>query len=135
VQSYAHWIDAPQTVGDWHWQKLQGASTAIFSDSAAQPLMAFRCDSVARAVEVVRYGRVPGGQVQIRTETQDRLLPAPAASTGTGGALAIARLPANDPLLDAMAFSRGRFAVEAAGLPTLYLPSWPEISRVVEDCR
>ncbi|MDG2003332.1 MAG: hypothetical protein P8J20_08375 [Novosphingobium sp.] len=44
-------------------------------------------------------------------------------------------LPASDPLLDAMAFSRGRFAVETAGLPTLYVPSWPEVSRVIEDCR
>jgi hypothetical protein len=34
-----------------------------------------------------------------------------------------------------MAFSRGRFAIETAGLPTLYVPSWPEVSRVVEDCR
>jgi len=34
-----------------------------------------------------------------------------------------------------MAFSRGRFALETAGQETLYLPSWPEISRVVEDCR
>ena len=46
-----------------------------------------------------------------------------------------AGLPARDPLLDAMAFSKGRFAVEVAGLPTLYLPSWIEVSRVIEDCR
>ena len=44
-------------------------------------------------------------------------------------------LAARDSVLDAMAFSRGRFAVETAGLPTLYLPSWPEVSRVIEDCR
>ena len=44
-------------------------------------------------------------------------------------------LTARDPLLDAMAFSRGRFAVEAAGMATLYVPSWPEVSRVIEDCR
>jgi hypothetical protein len=44
-------------------------------------------------------------------------------------------ISARDPLLDAMAFSRGRFVVETAGLPTLYVPSWPEVGRVVEDCR
>ena len=44
-------------------------------------------------------------------------------------------LSARDPLLDAIAFSRGRFALEAAGLETLYLPAWPELSRVIEDCR
>lgn len=52
-----------------------------------------------------------------------------------GGSWLVVSLPAGDPLLDAIAFSRGRFALEAAGLPTLYLPAWPELSRVVEDCR
>jgi len=53
---------------------------------------------------------------------------------GPPAALAVS-LAARDPLLDAMAFSRGRFAVETAGLPTLYVPSWTEVSRVIEDCR
>lgn len=47
----------------------------------------------------------------------------------------IATLAANDALLDSMAFSRGRFAVEVNGLPTLYLPAWAEVGRVIEDCR
>ena len=47
----------------------------------------------------------------------------------------VAELHSNDPMLDSIAFSRGRFALEVAGLETLYLPSWPEISRVIEDCR
>ena len=38
-------------------------------------------------------------------------------------------------LLDAMAFSSGRFAVDLPGRSVLYLPSWPEVSRVIEDCR
>jgi hypothetical protein len=42
---------------------------------------------------------------------------------------------ARDPLLDAIAFSRGRFAVEAEGRGRLILPADPVISRVVEDCR
>jgi hypothetical protein len=25
--------------------------------------------------------------------------------------------------------------VEVAGLPPVYAPSWPEVSRVIEDCR
>ena len=40
-----------------------------------------------------------------------------------------------DPMLDAMAFSRGRFVIEAEGLSPVYAPSWPEVSRVIEDCR
>ena len=46
-----------------------------------------------------------------------------------------ASVPARDPLLDAMAFSRGRFAVEVSGGPTLVVPAYPEVTRVIEDCR
>jgi hypothetical protein len=41
----------------------------------------------------------------------------------------------NDPILDAMAFSRGRILVEAEGQQPIILPSWAEIARIVEDCR
>jgi len=68
--------------------------------------------------------------MRVLTETTSRVLDA----APDGGSVA-AVLPARDPLLDAMAFSKGRFAVEVAGLPTLYLPSWIEVSRVIEDCR
>ncbi len=66
----------------------------------------------------------------IRTSAMTRAL-----SADPGGNMLTTRLPANDPLLDAMAFSRGRFAVETAGLPVLIVPSWTEVSRVIEDCR
>ena len=52
-----------------------------------------------------------------------------------GAASLVAALVARDSLLDAIAFSRGRFAIEAEGLDPLYVPSWPEMSRVIEDCR
>jgi hypothetical protein len=44
------------------------------------------------------------------------------------------RLLANDPLLDAIAFSRGRFLVSEGGA-TLAIPTWPEAARSIEDCR
>ncbi len=44
-------------------------------------------------------------------------------------------LPAGAPVLDALAYSRGRFVIEVAGLAPSYLPAWPEVARVVEDCR
>jgi len=52
---------------------------------------------------------------------------------------ATARLSAQianwDPVLDAVAYSRGRFAVAAAGQQPLVVPAWADISRIVEDCR
>ena len=46
-----------------------------------------------------------------------------------------AEIPAKDPLLDAMAFSRGRFAIMLDGQAPLIVPSWVEVTRVVEACR
>ena len=70
--------------------------------------------------------------MRIRTETGDRIFnAAPIAGTN---AVSIT-LNADDPLLDAMAITKGRFAVELEGASTLYLPSWAEVTRVIEDCR
>ncbi len=51
-----------------------------------------------------------------------------------GGLGSIAVFEARDPLLDALAFSRGRFGIAIAGIETS-VPTWPEITRVLEDCR
>ena len=51
-----------------------------------------------------------------------------------GGLGSIAVFEARDPLLDALAFSRGRIGIAVDGVETSY-PSWPEIARVLDDCR
>ncbi len=74
-----------------------------------------------------------GTAVTVRTSSALRTL----ATQPTGGAepYVAAALAPRDALLDAIAFSRGRFIVEQAGQPPLVVPSWAEIGRVVEDCR
>jgi hypothetical protein len=69
----------------------------------------------------------------VRTEFMERGIAAQPAESDP--AWIFARVPARDALLDAMAFSKGRFAVEVAGLQALYVPSYPEVTRVIEDCR
>ena len=105
------WRDQPLTPGDWSYESGE-ARYAGFS---------LRCDGARRQVVATRAGA--SGPLRLRTTFGERVL-APGAA-----------LPAADPLLDEMAFSRGRFTVEAEGLPTLILPAWPEPARVVEDCR
>ncbi len=51
------------------------------------------------------------------------------------GAATVAIRATNDAMLDQIAYSRGRFMVDVAGLELLYLPAWGEVSRVIEDCR
>ncbi|MGA9582603.1 MAG: hypothetical protein WBR13_11620 [Allosphingosinicella sp.] len=111
--SVGDWRDRPLTPGDWSYDP--GAAEARYAG------FSLRCDGAGRQVVLSRAGA--SGPLRFRTTYGERLLPAGAA------------LQAADPLLDEMAFSRGRFMVEAAGLPALILPAWPEPARVVEDCR
>ncbi|SDC10083.1 hypothetical protein SAMN05444678_101352 [Sphingomonas sp. YR710] len=52
-----------------------------------------------------------------------------------GVAMTGATFAANDPLLDRLAFSRGRFALAAPGLAQVVVPAWAEPARTIEDCR
>lgn len=69
----------------------------------------------------------------IRTETANRVITS--RVTGPRMTHISVTLEARDPLLDAMAFSNGRFAINAASERALVVPAWPEITRVIEDCR
>ena len=113
---------------------IAGRSTATFTGSNGLTLVTLSCDRAQARVLLARSGAAATALplAVITTSARRPLLSDPAAATSGWLAVPIA---AADRLLDAMAFSRGRFALEAAGQETLYLPAWPEISRVVEDCR
>ena len=132
--SYSNWMDAPRTPGDWHYRSLPTGGIAVYGDNNSASLFTMRCDRPANAVVLLRAGALSGpASMTIRTETQTRTI---AAQPSPGIAPVVeSRLSANDRLLDAMALSKGRFAVEVPGLKPLYLPSWAEVTRVIEDCR
>ncbi|WP_395395532.1 hypothetical protein WBP07_08645 [Novosphingobium sp. BL-8A] len=119
----ASWQDAPQTAGDW---RMTAPGTATFADG----LVTLRCNRQAGTVTLARSGSASAPSLTVRTSESARTLAASATTTGLS-----VDLPARDGLLDSMAFSKGRFAIEAPGTATLYVPSWTEVSRVVEDCR
>ena len=130
VPTATAWADLPATPGDWRWSMQGGESVARFAGNR----LVMRCEPGIHAIHIERSE--PGGSpvaatpLIIRTQTMTRSL----SAVPQAGVL-VATLGARDPLLDAMAFSRGRFAVEASGLPQLRVPSWTEVSRVIEDCR
>lgn len=129
-----NWMDAPRTPGDWTYVQSGTRSHAAYGPANSEAEFVIGCDKATRTIHLVRAGPAQGSiPMRILTETADRMLSAQASHDGF--AVVTATLPANDRLLDAMAFSKGRFAVEVPGLETLYLPSWAEVSRVIEDCR
>ena len=132
--TYDNWMDNPVTPGDWFYVNEQAETLALFGPSRAAPVLTLRCNRATRRIGIAQAGSVQGQTTMtIRTETQDRAL---TAGNVPGVAnLVITELPATDPLLDAMAFSKGRFAIQTQGVGDLYVPSWPEVTRVIEDCR
>jgi hypothetical protein len=133
--TYQNWEDAPQTAGDWFYIPQANASIAAFGPAERQPLFALRCDAARHTISVGRTSASLSPQpMTIRTESATRTFSANPAQ-GSVEHLVATSLPAGDAFLDAMAYSKGRFAVEVSGEPTLYLPSWPEVTRVIEDCR
>ena len=137
--AYANWMDAPRTPGDWSYNDFGFGTQAFYSDeSSMRFVMQCLVEDPASRTKRIAIGR-PGNfpettQFRIKTETAERAFTARPFSFGpTSGAAVF--LNANDPVFDAMALSKGRFAVETPGLPTLYLPAWAEVTRVIEDCR
>lgn len=121
--------DAPVTAGDWTWSMEGTRSVARFGGN----LLVLRC-SKEGTIDLLRPAPVAAAaSMTITTTNGAREIASRPASAGE--TVLAATLSAADPLLDAMAYSRGRFAVAIAGMPTLTVPSWPEIGRVVEDCR
>lgn len=133
--TYANWLDAPPTPGNWFYINKPPFSYAAFGDTATTPKFVMRCDRAGGIVSIGRESASTTPQpLRIITETSTRLLTGQPRQGSVEHLLAV-DLPTADPLLDAMAISKGRFAVEAAGEPTLYIPSWPEVTHVIEDCR
>ncbi len=128
------WRDRPITPGVWRWSGAGGASSARYGEGPGGALLELRCDRTTGNVLMVLPGTGSGATLTTVTTTS-----AARALTSRPTAEPVPQLvvsiSARDPLLDAIVFSRGRFAVETQGLATLYLPSWPEVARVVEDCR
>lgn len=130
------WHDRALTPGDWRYVQKQGETVAEYAADplAPAPLLAIACNRAARQISITANNiALPADTLTIRTETMERTLPA--SSQIRGQARVVSELYARDPLLDAVVFSHGRFAVVIPRSPALVLPAWPEITRVVEDCR
>lgn len=116
------WEDAVLSPGDWSYRGEGTSSAASFGP------FTLRCEP-GRRISMTLAGAA-GPVLTVRTTYGGRSL----AAEPRPGAI-VATLPAGDGLLDQIAFSRGRFAVEAQGTGRLIMPAWPETARVVEDCR
>ncbi|MBV7266682.1 hypothetical protein [Erythrobacter ani] len=133
---YTNYLDAPATNGTWTYVDEQSESLAIFGPNTANPALIIRCDKGSGNIGIARIVETSEASprvMRIETETTERSMQADPIDSRRPMLAAI--LFAGDPLLDAMAITKGRFAVQTQGLPTLYVPAWVEVGRVIEDCR
>lgn len=119
-------------VGTWTYRPITGGSEAAFADSSGAQRLVLRCSRTAGTVSII-LTNVPAAApyLVVTTTFAQRSLPARYFSTKT----LTADVAATDPLLDAMAFSRGKFAISNAGSGMLVVPAWADPGRVIEDCR
>lgn len=115
------WDELPVTEGGW--QLAADGRAARFVDDSGVERAAIVCAAPGRIIRIGLNGeRAMRLGISTSSELRELML-----ADGS------ADLPVGDPILDAIAFSRGRFALRASQL--LVLPVQAEIGRVIEDCR
>ena len=123
---------ATPIAGSWNYAAVQGGSEATFVNASNQPQLTITCVRVTRQVTISKPATGAAPFILVWTTTLTRNLP---SGYNPATARLSATVSASDPVLDAMAFSRGRIGFSALSQPALIVPAWPEVGRVVEDCR
>ena len=123
---------SPITPGAWTYRPVAGGSEASFVDTTGITRLVATCGKVTRLVTLSRISAAPAATLSFWTSSSTRDLP---ARFDINSKRVIAQIGASDPLLDALVFSRGRFAVSMPGSPALVAPAGTEVAHVVEDCR
>ena len=131
-QPAGHWTDWTIAAGAWVYRRDDRGSIALYGTPGADALVTLRCDNARARLFLSRASDV-GGTMTVRTSSTSKAITV--QPTGGKPAYAASEIGVSDPLLDAIAFSRGRIALELSGAQNIAIPVWSEIGRVVEDCR
>lgn len=129
----SEWATCPVLDGEWAYRAAVAGqnATADFHTSDGEHLLEIRCEPEDGGVVISAANNSnDAAQILFRTETQSRIVTGETSEGWISTSFA-----AGDDLLDAIAFSHSRFAVEVEGDASYILPTRPEITRIIEDCR
>jgi len=132
-EEFENYLDAPQTPGTWTYVNEPGETLGLYGQPGQAPSFIIRCGKESKRIALGRVTTQPGPlAMTVQTETTRQNLTANPVKQEN---ILAVDLDPNDPLLDAMAITKGRFAIVVENETALYLPAWTELSRVIEDCR
>lgn len=138
------WVGAQQTpviadfsnivpiAGDWSYLPAGDGSEAWFTSADGHPQLWIHCVRATRHVSIARPAAISSPIINVWTSSEVRAV---AAAFNPATSRLTADFANYDTLLDAIAASRGRIAFSISGEPALVVPAWPEVARVIEDCR
>ncbi|MEQ1509905.1 MAG: hypothetical protein ABL909_05815 [Sphingopyxis sp.] len=127
------WSVDDLTHGEWRYSDSGGNPRATFTDTNGTVMAIIACGN--NAISLGRSGIVPADtavSLRVRNSFALREL---STRVDLAARLIYTSLDARDPLWDQIAYSNGRFLIEASHQPPLIMPTRAAVSRVIEDCR
>ena len=124
--------EATPIPGNWNYESTADGSVATYSNESGFIQLWMHCTRATRRVMIARPAAASAPFVSVWSSSLTQNVPA--SFSPATGRLTIDLAPF-DPLLDAIANSRGRIGFVVQGQAPLVIPAWAEPARVIEDCR
>lgn len=118
--------------GNWTYAATAEGSEASFASTSGSAQIFVHCTRATRRISIAKTASAAAPMLNVWTSSLTR--PVPSAFNPATARLTI-DLANYDPLLDAIATSRGRIGFSAGSEAALVLPAWAEAAHVIEDCR
>ena len=118
--------------GSWSYAQVADGSEAVFNNVSDYPQLWVHCSRATRQVTIARPASGPAAVMSVWTSSATRAVPS--TFNPSTGRLTI-DFSNYDPLLDAIATSRGRLGFMIGSGPALVVPAWADVARIIEDCR
>ena len=118
--------------GTWTYSATGDGSQSTFVDTQSQPQLTIHCTRMTRRVTISKPAATSSPTLWIWTSAETKTVP---ATYDSANARVTADFAPFDPMLDAIASSRGRIGFSTSGLAATIVPPWGEVGRVIEDCR
>lgn len=118
--------------GGWTYNATADGSEAQFTASTGYGQLWLHCTRATRRVSIARLATIAAPSVDVWTSSATRKVAS--SFSPSSGRLTI-EFENYDPLLDAIATSRGRIGFSIGSEPALVVPAWADVARVIEDCR